>query len=110
MSAKAELAEKAKNYIDNHYQEKFSLKKIADILYVNESYLLRTFSSEIGMTMLNYHNHIRCLHAAEMLKTTDQSISFISDQAGFVSAAHFSRIFKKHFGYTPSEYRKQKID
>ena len=108
MSPRTELAQNAKLYIDEHYQDKFSLKEIADYLHVNESYLLRTFSKELGTTMLNYHNRVRVGHAADMLKNSKQSISYISDSVGCVSSAHFSRLFKKFYNCTPSEYRKNK--
>ena len=58
--AKEELTASAKKWIEEHYTEKFSLKAIANALYVNSSYLLRVFKDTTGQTLLAYHNYIRC--------------------------------------------------
>ncbi len=101
------LSEDARAYIDLHSAEKFSLDKMARELYVNGSYLLRTFKRCTGMTLLEYHHLCRCRKAKELLAETDMSVSGIGDQVGFVSSSHFSHIFQKTEGCSPSEYRKQ---
>jgi two-component system response regulator YesN len=105
---KSELAEKAKIIIENSYSEKFTVKAVADELFVNESYLIRTFKEITGMTMLGYHNHVRCEKAREMLDKPELSISYISDVIGYNFPSHFARIFHKEYGCTPSEYRKRR--
>ena len=94
----------AREYIEAHSAEKFSLQAIADALFVNGSYLLRVFKANTGHTLLWYHNHTRCENAKRLL-TSDRSISQVGEEAGFVSSAHFSHVFKKMTGMTPSEYR-----
>ena len=97
----------AQHYIEEHSAEKFSLQEMADALFVNGSYLLRTFKHHMNMTPLNYHHLVRCSKAKDLLAHTDKSITEIGEAAGFVSSSHFSHIFKKTTGYTPSEYRKK---
>ena len=99
------LAQAALSYIETHYQEKFSLQAMAGKLYVNGSYLLREFKKYTGFTPLAYHNHVRCEKAKEQLINTDECVSDIGEAVGFVSPAHFSHVFKKSEGCTPSEYR-----
>ena len=99
------LAQSAVSYIESHAQEKFSLQAMAGELFVNGSYLLRVFRKYTGFTPLAYHNYIRCERAKELLIHSDDSISDIGEAVGFVSSAHFSHIFKKTEGCTPSEYR-----
>jgi two-component system response regulator YesN len=99
------LAQAVSDYIEAHYKEKFSLQKIAGSLYVNGSYLLRTFKKHKGYTPLAYHNHIRCEKAKELLVHTGEEVSEIGEMVGFVSSAHFSHVFKKTEGCTPTEYR-----
>ena len=101
------LSAAAQHYIEEHITEKFSLQKMADALFVNGSYLLRTFRRYTGMTPLSYHHSVRCLRAKDLLLHTDQSITEIGETVGFVSSSHFSHIFRKTEGCTPSEYRKQ---
>lgn len=105
--AKAELAETARLLIEKNYKKAFSLDKLAQELHINKYYLLRTFKEATGDTPLSYHNSVRCGVAKEMLKRPDLNISYISDETGFSSASHFSRVFAKTVGITPSGYRKQ---
>ncbi len=99
------MVQKAKEYIEEHCREKFSLKKMSGELYVNGSYLLRIFRKHTGYTLLAYHNHVRCEKAKELLRRPDVSISDVGETVGFVSSSHFSHVFRKTEGCTPSEYR-----
>lgn len=103
-SSKA-LADAAKSYIEAHSTEKFSLRAISEALFVNGSYLLRVFKACTGHTLLAYHNSVRCERAKCLLMNDTMPISQIGDEVGFVSSAHFSHVFKKIVGVTPSEYR-----
>lgn len=101
------LALAAKQYIDAHSAEKFALQSVADALFVNGNYLLRVFKAHTGQTLLGYHNYVRCEKAKALLARPDLSISRAGEMAGFVSSSHFSHIFKKLTGMTPTEYRQE---
>lgn len=101
----AALADAARLYIETHSADKFSLQAVADALFVNGSYLLRSFKAYTGHTLLWYHNHIRCEKAKALLVDFDLSISKVGEEVGFVSSAHFAHVFKKMTGVTPTEYR-----
>ena len=109
-SSAVDLVKAAEAYMEAHSTERFSLNGMAGALYVNGSYLLRTFRRHTGMTPLHYHHRLRCAKAPEMLAYTDQSISEIGEAVGFVSSSHFSHIFKSTVGCTPSEYRRSRRD
>lgn len=100
----------AKEYIETHSPEKFSLKNISEALFINGSYLLRQFKSHTGQTLLEYHNSVRCEKARELLRNTEMSISEIGEAVGFVSSAHFSHVFRKITGCTPTSYRESAKD
>ena len=99
------LTQSALTYIELHYKEKFSLQAMAGELFVNGSYLLRVFKKNTGFTPLAYHNHVRCEQAKKLLSNTNASISDIGEAVGFVSPAHFSHVFRKMEGCTPTEYK-----
>ncbi len=101
------LSEAARAYMEAHSEEKFSLEEMAKALYVNGSYLLRAFKRNTGMTPLSYHHRLRCAKAKELLAQTDLTVSQVGEAAGFVSSSHFSHIFRKTEGCTPSEYRRR---
>ena len=100
-----DLSQAAQEYMEAHSAERFSLQEMAGALFVNGSYLLRVFKRSTGMTPLCCHHRIRCRKAKELLVQTDQTISEIGEAVGFVSSAHFSHVFRKTEGCTPSEYR-----
>lgn len=102
----SDLVRHAQAYMEAHSAEKFSLRKMAGALYVNGSYLLRTFRDHTGMTPLHYHHLIRCEKAKELLSQSGPSVSEIGETVGFVSSSHFSHVFKSVTGCTPSEYRR----
>jgi YesN/AraC family two-component response regulator len=43
--------------------------------------------------------------AKKLLKTTNAKVYEISDKLGYKDVAHFTKLFKKHFGISPTEYR-----
>ncbi len=100
-----DLSEAVQEYIEAHSAERFSLQEMAGALFVNGCYLLRTFKRRTGMTPLCYHHLVRCRKAKELLVHSELSISEIGEAVGFVSSSHFSHIFRKTEGCTPSEYR-----
>ena len=102
---KTELARAAQNLVQERYTEKFSLPELADSLHVNKSYLLRTFKSVTGYTLLEYHNIVRCQQAQELLRRPELSISRIALEVGFATPSHFTQVFRKTTGCTPTEYR-----
>jgi AraC family transcriptional regulator of adaptative response / methylphosphotriester-DNA alkyltransferase methyltransferase len=105
--AKSELVFSAKKLIEEQYLEKFSLKKLADCLYVNESYLLRTFKQITGHTLLEYHNIVRCKKSTEYLRNPDYNLAYISNMVGYSSSSHYIHCFQKYFNCTPTQYRKE---
>jgi AraC family transcriptional regulator of adaptative response / methylphosphotriester-DNA alkyltransferase methyltransferase len=105
--AKYELVNSAKEIIEEQYQEKFSLKKLSDALYVNESYLLRTFKQLTGSTLLEYHNKVRCEKSLKYLHNFDYNLAYISNMVGYSSSSHYIRCFQKQYGSTPTQYRKE---
>jgi len=103
------LTRAAQEYIQAHSAEKYSLKAISGAMYVNGSYLMRTFKASTGRTLLWYHNHVRCEKAKLLLADERLSVSEAGEEAGFVSSSHFSHMFRKMTGLTPTQYRRAQL-
>ena len=104
------LTRQAMQYIAANYTAKFSLDNIADTLHVNKSYLARTFKATTGTTLLSYHNYIRCMKAIEYLADSEYTITQVAGLVGFCSSAHFSKVFQKTTGMTPTACRNGGIE
>ena len=100
------LCGSTKRYIDTHYQENITLDQLAEISHVSKYHLAHAFAEEYGISPINYLISKRILEAEHLLKTTDFSLSLISNTTGFSSSSYFTQIFKKHKGMSPTEYRK----
>ena len=84
-----------------------TLKNTAKAYFVNEKYLGRIFKKYTGMSFHEYLLITRLNAAKSKLEHTNMSIVDISTECGFCSSAYFGNVFKKKFGCTPNEYRKQ---
>lgn len=96
-----------KHYIEEHLHEKISAKQLADLVHINEQYLMRIFKREQGQSINDYITERKIIIASQMLKDTDHSINFISDCVGCDNYSYFTKLFKKQTGFTPREYRNQ---
>ena len=72
---------------------------------VSYSYLKRLFITKLGVAPSRYVAMRRLEYARDCLVSTQDSITSISQQAGYSSVYYFSRVFRQEFGQTPSEYR-----
>ena len=68
--------------------------------------LLQEFKRHTGTTPLAYHHRLRCAKAKELLSSSGLSVSQVGEAVGYVSSSHFSHIFRKLEGCSPSEFQK----
>ena len=64
------------------------------------------FHDKFDISPKNYLKNLKLKKAQALLKTTDLPISVIADSLGFDDQLAFSKIFKKEYSISPSEYRK----
>ena len=92
-------------YIDQHYTEKITLEQVAAQSHVNNTYMSELFKKEIGITLNDYINNRRVIHACERLRFSNCSMGEIAEQCGFSDQNYFTKVFKKFLNTTPSSYR-----
>lgn len=101
------VVEQIVNYFEDHYNEKISLDQIAENMYLSPFYISRIFKSETGDTPIRHLINIRLERARELLESgSEGSIQEIAASVGYDDAYHFSKLFKKHYGITPSQARR----
>lgn len=94
------------DYIEKNYSQNLSLDIIAKEFFVSKSYFCRIFKHNFGKSFNNYLCVYRIEKASVLLKNTDSPVSEIASHVGFNSFSFFDKMFKKHIGMSPTEYRK----
>ena len=106
---KAETHSKAVNecmdYIHYHLHEKITVAILAQRVHLNPTYLSELFKRETGTAISQYITDKRMEAAENMLKYSEYSFDEIAQILAYRSQSHFSKVFKKHSGMTPGEYR-----
>lgn len=103
------VVEQIVNYFEDHYNEKISLDQIAENMYLSPFYISKIFKSETGDTPIRHLINIRLEKAREVLeKGGAGSIQEVAAGVGYDDAYHFSKLFKKRYGMSPSQVKKAK--
>ncbi|HZK01770.1 MAG TPA: AraC family transcriptional regulator [Anaerovoracaceae bacterium] len=100
---------KGKEYLDNHWKEKFDIDKLADIVHMSRHHYTRLFKQHTGMTPYNYYQDVKFGKLKEMLCDTNLSISQVFDDCGVNYNGSLARKFKDTLGMTPAQYRAMMI-
>jgi AraC-like DNA-binding protein len=67
---------------------------------------MRYFKNTMGTSFIDYLKDYRLAMAARLLQASDASILEIAEDVGFESLSYFNRAFKKRYGMTPTQFRK----
>lgn len=101
-------AKELKEMIQDHIDTSLTLKELSKNLDVNPSYLSREFFKHFdNLGFGDYIRKQRIDRAIELMAIPSYSLTDIAYFTGFSDQSHFTRIFKKHMGESPSGYRKK---
>ena len=93
------------NYIEENIGKPIKNRDLSDILHCSEVSLIAHFKSLTGKTPRQYITEKRLEKAKEMLLSTDVSIAQTATLCGFDDPLYFSKVFRKHSGFSPSEFK-----
>lgn len=96
------------HYITQNPDQDLGLSALAEQASVTAAHFSRVFKQLTGMNVTDYVNAKRIVQAKELIRTTDEGLSWIADRCGFESLPHFHRMFKRMTGQTPGAYKRQK--
>lgn len=100
--------ERIRDYLEEHFaKESLSLSEVAEVFYLNPSYLSRAFRQRNGIPPMEYLNHIRMEHACDYARTGNFKIYEIAERVGIPNPDYFSRCFRKYTGMSVNDYRKK---
>lgn len=89
---------------ENYKNCDLTVEKIAEMVYLDASYIRRIFSRYKGCTIVDFLTGYRMQEAREILKEGKLTVSQVAEQVGYMDPGYFTKCFKKYFGITPSNY------
>lgn len=96
-------------YIDTHLDHKLSREDLAELVHLNPDYLTHLMKKETGMSIKSYVIKRKMETAQQMLRTTSMPISQIAYAMGFNNFSHFSQVYRKTLGISPTEERGKEV-
>ena len=94
-------------YLEEHFREPISAEEVAKSLNYSPKYFSHLFTKEFNVPFQEYLQSLRLNYAFTLVKYSDQPIIDICYQSGFRTPSYFSTAFKRKFGQTPRDVRKQ---
>jgi AraC-like DNA-binding protein len=102
-----EIVAAAVDYLRAHLAEPLQMAELVKHLGLCRAWIYELFSAETGLTPHDYRQRLRLEKAQELLRDTRRTVTDIAFTMGFESSQHFSRVFRKYAGETPSDYRER---
>lgn len=96
-----------REYIQGHYMENIDLNTISTLVRITPSHLSNVFKKETGENFSTYLTRIRMEAAKKLLYDSQLLIYEVAEKTGYSDAGYFGKAFKKYWGISPEEFRKQ---
>lgn len=93
------------SYMEKHYEDNISLEELLAMTNYSKSYLLRSFTKQVGVSPYRYLQNVRLTKAKALLEQGTAPIDAAS-MAGFSDQSHFTNFFKEFIGLTPKQYQR----
>ncbi len=94
------------NYVRNHYKD-VTLDDLSDNFNLSKPYLSKYIKENAGITFQEAVKKARMKKARAMLKESNQTVESIAAYVGYENVEHFNRLFKKSYGMTPIQFRRE---
>ena len=94
-------------YIRSHIDKKMTVDEIAKQSGLSKYHFERKFKKEIGCSVLDYINKLRCTEICRKLNSSSATIKECFEMSCFSNYSYFAKMFKKHIGISPSQYKKE---
>ena len=101
-----EEIEAAVAYFNENYNTKVSVDNYAESLHISTNWFIRNFKLYMKISPAQYILSLRMVNAQSLLENTEYNIGEIAEIVGYDNPLYFSRVFKKEYGVSPAQYRK----
>lgn len=96
----------AMEFMAEHLGEDITRDDIARAAHLSSYHFSRLFKEQMGRSCNEMLNQLRVDRAAEMLVRTGRAIVAIAIECGFKDQSYFTKVFRRHIGKPPGEYRR----
>jgi AraC family transcriptional regulator len=107
-SHRREVVEAVKERLAKEYWINHSLGDLAHGVHCSISKLVRIFRLETGSSLHAFQQQVRIRASLQLLKESSCDLTDIAVQLGYANHSHFTTVFRRHFGITPSEYKRNR--
>lgn len=98
------------DYLNEHIAQEIKIDTLAAMVFISPSRLAHLFKNELGQTVYAWREKQRINRAKWLIQTTSLPLNKIALSIGYGDPVYFTRIFRKHNGIPPGEYRKRYSD
>jgi len=102
-----DMAQQMEKYITDNIAWDLSIEHLCEHFSISRAELYQLFHNNFNSSVADFIRSKRIAMSEEIIRTTDQRISEIASNVGFYDYNYFSKIFRKVYGISPREYRKE---
>ncbi|WP_139904774.1 response regulator transcription factor [Clostridium thermarum] len=99
------VSEVVKKYVLENYHKDINMAVVSNMVSLSYNHFSKIFKDEVGMNFSDYFLKVRMEKALEMLSDPVNRVQEVAEKIGYNNPKHFTRAFKKYFGFAPSEYK-----
>lgn len=97
--------DRAKAFISENIDRRLTVSEVAKATGISKNYLTNIFSSSEGMSLMEYINRRKLSYMMELVRRYGYTLSEAGEHVGFTDVNYISRIFKRYYGVTVTEYK-----
>ena len=102
----SETVQAVHDYLLEHLAQRLTIEELSRRFLISPTALKKAFRQQYGMSIAAHTQQHRMEKAAQLLQQTKKSVAEVARLVGFQSQSRFTAVFKKHFGYLPTDCRR----
>ena len=99
--------DRATHFFNENYHRQINIEEYAAEHHMSTCWFIRSFRQTVKQTPMQYILSLRMANAQSLLESTRCNITEVAAAVGYEDPLYFSRLFRRHTGFSPTEYRKR---
>lgn len=99
--------ERATHYFNENYRRQINIEEYAAARHMSVCWFIRSFRQTVKQTPMQYILSLRMANAQSLLESTQYNITEVAAAVGYDDPLYFSRLFRRHTGFSPTKYRER---